>query len=155
MRTDDEILIKALEILSNDIQTDDGVANACIAEAAQRLRELIAPVNAEVFKRGQVWEDERGELVMIAATSKRENDYKVEYAHEDGYIGSAYASKAQGWKLYSEPLRGLDIDLTKCPKCGGEADNGIDRCHPPHPYNCKKCHGEGPYTEAQKVGSDG
>lgn len=30
-------------------------------------------------------------------------------------------------------------DLTKCPKCGGIADNGIDRCHPPQPYNCKKC----------------
>ena len=57
MRTDDEILIKALEMLSSDIQSDDGVANACIAEAAQRLRELIAPVNAEVFKRGQVCED--------------------------------------------------------------------------------------------------
>lgn len=33
-------------------------------------------------------------------------------------------------------------DLTKCPKCGGEADNGFDRCFPPNPYNCTKCEGE-------------
>ena len=107
------------------------------------------------FKRGQVWEDSCGGLIMIVAVSPRGEDYEVEYVHEDGYIGSAYASKAQGWKLYSDLVQRLDIDLTKCPKCGGIADNGIDRCHPPHPYNCKKCHGEGPYTEAQKVGSDG
>lgn len=30
-------------------------------------------------------------------------------------------------------------DLTKCPKCGGPADNGHDRCHPPNPYYCTKC----------------
>ena len=38
--TQDEILIEALEILSRDIQSDDGVANACIYQAAERLREL-------------------------------------------------------------------------------------------------------------------
>lgn len=31
-------------------------------------------------------------------------------------------------------------DLTVCPGCGGEADNGFDRCFPPNPYYCKKCH---------------
>ena len=39
MKTDTKILIKALWILARDIQTDDGVANACIAEAAARLEE--------------------------------------------------------------------------------------------------------------------
>lgn len=154
MKTDDEILIKALEILSSDIQSDDGVANACIAEAAQRLRELIAPVNVNMFKRGQVWEDESGELIMICSTCKRGDDYKVEYVHEGGYLGSFYASKFRDCKKYSEPVQVRNYDLTKCPKCGGEADNGIDRGYPPQPYNCKKCHGEGPYTEAQKVGDD-
>lgn len=32
-----------------------------------------------------------------------------------------------------------DIDLSKCPKCGGPADNGHDRCLPPSPYYCSKC----------------
>jgi len=39
MRTSTETLIKAMRILSSDIQSDDGVANAAIAEAAQRLEE--------------------------------------------------------------------------------------------------------------------
>ena len=41
MRTDDSTLIKALNILSSDIESGDGVANACIAEAALRLQELV------------------------------------------------------------------------------------------------------------------
>ena len=39
MRSSTETLIKAMRILSSDIQSDDGVANAAIAEAAQRLAE--------------------------------------------------------------------------------------------------------------------
>lgn len=27
----------------------------------------------------------------------------------------------------------------KCPQCGGEPDNGFDRCVPPNPYLCTKC----------------
>ena len=29
--------------------------------------------------------------------------------------------------------------LNVCPGCGGEADNGHDRCYPPNPYYCTKC----------------
>ena len=35
-----QTLIDALRILARDIQSDDGVANAAIAEAAQRLEAL-------------------------------------------------------------------------------------------------------------------
>ena len=41
MRTPDHILIKTLHILSTDIQSEDGVANAAIAEGALRLSELV------------------------------------------------------------------------------------------------------------------
>ena len=41
MKTDDNTLIAALYILSHDIQSADGVANACIAEAAGRMQELL------------------------------------------------------------------------------------------------------------------
>jgi hypothetical protein len=41
MKTDDYILIEALNILSKDIQSQDGVANACISEAANRMKELL------------------------------------------------------------------------------------------------------------------
>lgn len=30
-------------------------------------------------------------------------------------------------------------DLSKCPQCGGDADNGHDRCLPPSAYLCSKC----------------
>jgi hypothetical protein len=40
MNTQTEIIIKALRILVNDIQSPDGVPNACVAQAADRLEEL-------------------------------------------------------------------------------------------------------------------
>ena len=43
-RTDTETLIKAGHILARDIQSDDGVANAAIAEMADRLAELRAEI---------------------------------------------------------------------------------------------------------------
>ena len=39
MRTSTETLIAAMHILSQDIQSEDGVANAAVAEAAERLAE--------------------------------------------------------------------------------------------------------------------
>lgn len=43
-KTDTLILIKAMRRLADDIQSDDGVANAAIAEAADRLEELRSKV---------------------------------------------------------------------------------------------------------------
>lgn len=40
MRTDTKILIQAMHHLANDIQSEDGVANAAIGEAGYRLEEL-------------------------------------------------------------------------------------------------------------------
>ena len=38
-RSSTETIIQALRILSQEIQSGDGVANACLAEAADRLQE--------------------------------------------------------------------------------------------------------------------
>jgi hypothetical protein len=40
MKSSTATLIKALEILSKEIQSEDGIANAAIAEAAIRLKKL-------------------------------------------------------------------------------------------------------------------
>jgi len=40
MNTPTDIIISALRILVNDIQSPDGVPNACVAQAADRLEEL-------------------------------------------------------------------------------------------------------------------
>ena len=37
--------------------------------------------------------------------------------------------------------------LNHCPKCGGPADNGHDRCLPPSPYFCTKCMAGGDLVE--------
>ena len=42
MKTDTETLIAAMRILSQDIESDDGIANAAIAEAADRMQELCS-----------------------------------------------------------------------------------------------------------------
>lgn len=36
-----------------------------------------------------------------------------------------------------EPVQ--EPDLSRCPQCGGPADNGHDRSIPPTPYWCTKC----------------
>jgi hypothetical protein len=46
MRTNTAKLADALDVLAREIHSDDGVANAAIAEAAQRLRELRAMEDA-------------------------------------------------------------------------------------------------------------
>lgn len=33
-------------------------------------------------------------------------------------------------------------NINTCPQCGGNADNGFDRCDPPTPYVCTKCEGD-------------
>lgn len=45
-RTDTQTLIDAMRILARDIESGDGIANACIAEAADRLEELHTTVLA-------------------------------------------------------------------------------------------------------------
>jgi hypothetical protein len=42
MRSKTETIIGALRVLAQDIQSGDGVANAAIAEAADRMEELCA-----------------------------------------------------------------------------------------------------------------
>jgi hypothetical protein len=49
MKTQTQTLIKALRILANDIESPDGVANAAIAEAAERLDELHEAITAAVY----------------------------------------------------------------------------------------------------------
>ena len=39
-RSSTETLIAALRVLARDVQSDDGVANACLREAADRMEEM-------------------------------------------------------------------------------------------------------------------
>lgn len=48
IKINDQILIKALRILSQDIQSDDGIANVVIAEAANRIEELFNKLDQQI-----------------------------------------------------------------------------------------------------------
>lgn len=53
------IIIGALQILARDIHTDDGVANACLIEAAERLQSLSAEVERLCAERRWIPVEER------------------------------------------------------------------------------------------------
>jgi hypothetical protein len=58
MTTSTEMLVAAMRALANDIQSEDGVANAAIAEAAQRLeeqQELIVRLQAVTNDPHALW----------------------------------------------------------------------------------------------------
>jgi hypothetical protein len=54
MKTDTPTLIKALRVLAQDIQSGDGVANAAIAEAADRLEEFSTTTVFDFIRSGQL-----------------------------------------------------------------------------------------------------
>lgn len=51
--TETHVLISALKILSEEIDTQDGVANAAIAEAAERLEDLYEALDLLVSETKQ------------------------------------------------------------------------------------------------------
>ncbi len=48
-KTEISTLIRALRIVANDIQSDDGVAQACILEGAARLKESVAFSDMHIY----------------------------------------------------------------------------------------------------------
>ena len=65
--SDTETLIKALRILSRDIESCDGVANAAIAEAADRLQEQQDRI--------KLLEDARNDLYACFSSAYGENHH--------------------------------------------------------------------------------
>ena len=65
-RTHTDIIAKAMDVLARDIESHDGVANAAIGEAAQRLRELQSQVDK--------WEAELGAVMPADFKDWHQND---------------------------------------------------------------------------------
>ena len=72
MKTNNKTLIHALRILARDIQSKDGIANACIAEGADRIEELS---NLWVSVDDEM--PEEGIIVDIFCKSTENPDYGV------------------------------------------------------------------------------
>jgi hypothetical protein len=65
MKTSDQILIKALYILSEHISSEDGVANACIAEGALRLDELVKGITEVLYDNRHLADGEDCTLIKL------------------------------------------------------------------------------------------
>lgn len=82
MKTDDKTLIEALRILSRDIQSQDEVANTCLAEAANRLSELT-----------------RDDMVLVPRyPTKRMVQFGVDNREDGGGVTDIYIAMIHGYE---------------------------------------------------------
>ncbi len=65
MKTNDSILIKSLFILAEDIESNDGVANAAIQEAALRLMELTKGIKEVLEENRHLADGENCTLIKL------------------------------------------------------------------------------------------
>lgn len=100
-RTDIKILIEAMRILSEGIQSEDGVANAAIAEAGQRLQEQDDYIkrleNYGVYWRLREKAMEKNQGIQTMKHTPRTNEHVI-INDEGAWVSSAFA-------------RALEIDL--------------------------------------------
>jgi len=66
------------------------------------------------------------------------SDYRRGYW--DGFNIGKREGRIEAEDALAEPVQ--EPDLSRCPQCGGPADNGHDRSIPPNPYFCTKCMAE-------------
>lgn len=103
MRSATETLIAAMRILARDIQSGDGVANAAIAEAADRLEEQhthIAELEAQPAD-GTDWK------AIAMALGQRVN-WAISHISErgTGLVLNTTTGESRHWKVYmAEALR--------------------------------------------------
>ncbi len=55
-------------------------------------------------------------------------------------LGLTDLVKELEWVLEGATIENKKPNLSTCPGCGGDADNGHDRCVPPSPYYCSQCY---------------
>jgi len=133
--TRDEYEIAVPELVGKDLF---GLCGTVIEK--RRYRYPIIPS-------GKEWEideflDKELDGLILAEIELSSEDEKFEIPY---FIGDEvsdnpeYYSSSIVKKLESERYKKYRTDLSKCPGCGGPADNGHDRCDPPSPYYCTKC----------------
>ena len=91
---------------------------------------------------------------MVEHKSKPNTDYRQGYGlgYDVGYSAAIQELKDKKESKHSDKWSGGPISdggmdpryrtidyLSRCPMCGGPADNGHDRGYPPNPYVCTKC----------------
>ena len=79
MKSETETIISALRVLARDIQTDDGVVNSCLEEAAGRLEELqrankntLADLAVAIEQRDEALKNQQPTTVVRQVTTRPE-----------------------------------------------------------------------------------
>ena len=76
MKSSTETLIKSLQILAQEIESPDGVANAAIAEAAERLQGLVSQIehlHKAIYRqqRKEGWHEEHPLVTLCIASPEQ------------------------------------------------------------------------------------
>jgi hypothetical protein len=82
-------LVSAMRILANDIQSDDGVANAAIREAADRIEQLEAKLRQAHKDYGCEIRDPCGTIWEYCDLMRSKAIDVLEWYHRDGSVGGA------------------------------------------------------------------
>ncbi len=82
-------LVSSMRILANDIQSDDGVANAAIREAADRIEQLEASIKQIHKEYGCEIRDPCGTIWEYCERVRQKAIGVLEWYHRDGSVGGA------------------------------------------------------------------
>lgn len=82
-------LVAAMRILANDIQSEDGVANAAISEAADRIEQLEASIKQIHKDYGCEVRDPCGTIWDYCERVRQKAIGVLEWYHRDGSVGGA------------------------------------------------------------------
>jgi len=107
MNTPTEIIIKALRVLVDDIQSPDGVPNACVAQAADRLEELQRELTEAIRERNKTV----AELIKQRDEERAHNEFTFTPRPEPSRLEIAAMLKA-GWFANPDSLARRDDDPT-------------------------------------------
>jgi len=123
------------------------VANVCIAPKALRVGEGPAEAIVDAMEREGVIKFTKVLVCPDGSPECNKETIMPDTDHVDALEIAELSDNREviqgevGREFPNEEPSEDRTDLSKCPKCGGPADNGHDRCDPPSPYCCSKCDG--------------
>ena len=87
------------------------------------------------------------QIAQAAIDTMRANGYVhidelIKMALRNSVVNKPLAREAGAAHDWLKQFKAEMHDWNRCPTCGGEADNGHDRCLPPSAYLCSQCQEE-------------
>lgn len=129
MRSTTDTLIAALHVLARDLDSADGVPNAALTEAAERMRELANALRpfaemAEHYPKIKKYgtRPTSGELFEIASSGKSAR-YTVEDLHRAAdLLGLPHGEEPDGAPRFA------NVGCSQCGRMFGPGEHGYSHC---------------------------